>query len=169
MNHCTENREPSWRHLCHHRGLCRLSSWGKLAVTTVMTKLALWQLSILGVILIVLWTSGYRLWYIATYHEFFESESLFVSPCFIYTSSGDRQCITLDQSLWTMDQFLLTNKSQECELWASMWRNIWYWSNQIHADKPHCATIGPKSTQCYKLDPASFWHIMAHLQRCNIL
>ena len=92
-----------------------------------------------------------------------------VLPCFRYASSGDRQCVTLGQSLWTIDQFLVTNKLQVCELCISMFKNIWYWFNQIHVDKPHYAAIGPESTQCCKPDPAPFWHIMAHLRGCSIL
>ena len=53
----------------------------------------------------------------------------------------------------------LPNVSQVCELCVSI--------KQIHIDKPHCAAIGPESTQCCK--PAPFWHIMAHLRGCRIL
>ena len=93
----------------------------------------------------------------------------FVWPCFKYASSDDRQCITLGQLLWTMDQFLVTNKSQVCELCISMFRNIWYWVNQFNAHKPDCATIGPVSTQSCKPDPTPFWHVMARLRGCDIL
>ena len=93
----------------------------------------------------------------------------YVLPCFKYASSGDRQCITLGESLWTMNQFLVTNESQMCELCVSMFRNKWYWFIQIHLDKPYCAAIEPESTQWCKLDAAPFWHIMAYLQGCNIL
>ena len=88
----------------------------------------------------------------------------FVLPCFKYASSGDRQCITLGQSLWTMNQFLVTNESQVCELCVSMFRKKWYWFIQIHLDKPCCAAIEPGSTQWYKLDAAPFGHIMAYLR-----
>ena len=37
--------------------------------------------------------------------------------------SGDRQCITLNESLGTMNTFLMTNESQVCELCVSMFRN----------------------------------------------
>ena len=102
--------------------------------------------------------------------RFLESESLsYHSTVFRYASSGERPCITLGQSLWTMDQFLVTNKLQVCELCVSMFTNIWYWLNQIHVDKPHCAAIGPESSQCCKPDSAPFWHIMAHLRGYDIL
>ena len=93
----------------------------------------------------------------------------YVLPCFKYASSGDRQCITLGESLWTMNQFLVTNESQVYELCVSMFRNKWYWFIQIHLDKPYCAAIEPESTQWSKLDAAPFWHIMAYLRGCNIL
>ena len=93
----------------------------------------------------------------------------FVLPCFKYASSGDRQCITLGESLWTMDQFLVTNKSQVGELCVRMFGNKWYWFIQINLNKPYCAAIEPESTQWCKLDAASFWHIMAYLRRCDIL
>ena len=47
----------------------------------------------------------------------------FVLPCFKHASSGDRQCITLSESLWTINTFLVTNESQVCELCVSMFRN----------------------------------------------
>ena len=47
----------------------------------------------------------------------------FVLPCFKHAGSCDRQCITLTESLWTMNTFLVTNESQVCELCVSMFRN----------------------------------------------
>ena len=47
----------------------------------------------------------------------------FVLPCFKHASSGDRQCITLSESLWTINAFIVTNESQVCELCVSMFRN----------------------------------------------
>ena len=94
----------------------------------------------------------------------------FVLQCFNkYASSGDRQCLTLGESLWTMNQFLVTNESQVCELFVCMFRNKLYWFIQIHLEKPYCATIEPESTQWCKLDAAPFWHIMTYLRGCNIL
>ena len=41
----------------------------------------------------------------------------FVLPCFKHASSGDRQCITLSESLWTMNTFLIS-----CDKWVtSVW------------------------------------------------
>ena len=93
----------------------------------------------------------------------------FVLLCFKYTSSGDRRCKTLGESLWTTNQFLVSNESQVCELCVSMFRNKWYWFIQIHLDKPYFAAIEPESNQWCKLDAAPFWHIMAYLRGCNIL
>ena len=68
----------------------------------------------------------------------FENESLsYYRVSNRLVSLGDRQCITVDQSLWTMDQVLVTNVSQMCELCVSMVRNMWYWFYQIHVDKRH--------------------------------
>ena len=93
----------------------------------------------------------------------------FVLLCFKYASSGDRQCITLGGSLWTLNQFLVSNESQVCELCVSMFINTWYWFIQIHLDKTYFAAIHPETTQWCKLDAVSFWHIMAYLRGCNIL
>ena len=48
--------------------------------------------------------------------------------------------------------------SQVCELYVDMVRSIWYRLTQIHVDKPHCAAIGPESTQFRKPDPATLLH-----------
>ena len=42
----------------------------------------------------------------------------FVLPCFKHASSGDRQCIALSESLWTMNTFLrqMSHKSVNCVL-----------------------------------------------------
>ena len=99
-----------------------------------------------------------------------------VLPCFRYASAGDRQCITLGQSLWTIDQFLVTNKLKVCELCIYMiiyiiviYMILDYWFNQIHVDKPHHdhAAIGPESTQCCKPDSAPFWHICEDVTFCE--
>ena len=66
-------------------------------VTTVMTKLALRQFPILGIsygVVNIMITIAIH----CHSQRFLESESL-VLPCFIYASSGDRQCITLGESL----------------------------------------------------------------------
>ena len=76
---------------------------------------------------------------------------------------------TTKKSLWTMNQFLVTNKSQVGELCVKMSGNKRYWFIQIHLDIPYCAAIEQESTQWCKLDAAPFWHIMAYLWRCNIL
>ena len=60
----------------------------------------------------------------------------FVLPCFKHASSGDRQCITLSESLWTINTFLVTNESQVCELCVSMFRN-----NDIGYPDPFRQTI----------------------------
>ena len=142
----------------------RLSLWWQLAGTTVITKLALRQFSILGIthgLVNIRITIGIPCHSLATISW---KWIYFVLPCFEYASSGDRQCITLGESLWTM---VVT--SQVCELCVSMFRNKWYWFIQIHLDKPYCAAIKPESTQWCKLDAAPFWHIMAYLRECNIL
>ena len=146
-----------------------LSLWWQLAATTVMTKLALRQFSILGIShgLVNIRITIAIHWHL---QRFLDSESLSYNrvTVFKYASSGDRQCIALDESLWTMNQFLVTNESQVCELCVSMFRNKWYWFIQIHLDKPYCTAIEQESTQWCKLDAAPFWHIVAYLRGYNI-
>ena len=138
----------------------RLSLWWQIADTTVMTKLALRQFSILG------FTHGLvniRITIVTHCHSerFLESESLSYYRV-LNTLVRVRECITLGESLWTMNQFM-------CELCVSMFINKWYWFIQIHLEKPYCAAIEPESTQWSKLDAPPFWHIMAYLRGCNIL
>ena len=91
----------------------------------------------------------------------------FVLPCFEYVSSGDRQCITLGESLWKMNQFLVTNEPQVCELCVSIFKNEWYWFIETHLDKPYFAAIEPESTQWCKLDAAPFWQICEDVIFCK--
>ena len=157
--HCTENRESSWRQHCHHMATCGDYSDDNVGITTI---------------------SDFRYFSWSSEHQDYDCNTLplatiswkwisFVLPCFIYAGSGDRPCIILGESLWTMNQFLVTNESQVCELCVSMFRNKWYGFIQIHWDKPYCVAIEPESTQWCKLDAASFWHIMAYVRGCNIL
>ena len=69
----------------------------------------------------------------------------FALLCFMWSSSGDRQCITLGDSPWTMNQFLVTRESRVCELCVSMFITKWYGFIQIHLDKPYCAATEAES------------------------
>ena len=146
----------------------RLSVSWQLAGTTVITKLALRQFSILGITHGLGNIRGYDCNTLPLTTIYWKWIS-FVLPCFIYASSGDKQCVILGESLWTMNQFVMPNESQVCELCVSMFRNKWYWFIQIHLDKPYCAAFEPESIQWCKLEAAPFWHIMAHLRGCNSL
>ena len=82
----------------------------------------------------------------------------FILPRFIYASSGDKQCITLGESLWTMNQFLVTNESQVCKLCVSMFRNKWNGFIQNHLDKPHCAAIEANDASWMWPHSGTLWH-----------
>ena len=145
----------------------RLSLWWHLAGTTVMTTLALRQFPILG-ITHGLVNIGITIAIHCHSQRFLASESLSYYRV-LNTLVRVRQCITLGESLWTMNQFFVTNEPQVCELCVSMFKNEWYWFIQTHLDKPYFAAIEPESTQWCKLDAAPIWHIMVNLRGCNIL
>ena len=146
----------------------RLSLWWQLAGTTVMTKLALRQFSILGIshsLVNIMITIA-----IHCHSQRFLDESESLSYYRVLNTLVRWQAVhNTRQVTLNMNQFLVTNGSQVCELCVIMFRNELFWFIQIHLDKPYCAAIELESTQWCKLDAAPFWHIIAYLRGCNIL
>ena len=94
----------------------------------------------------------------------------FVLPCFKHASSGDRQCITLSESLWTMNTFLVTNESQVCELCVSMFRNNdigLYSSIKTSHIVPQSNRNQPNDANWMRPHSGTLWHICEDVMFCK--